>query len=388
MVQSLSTLHVALMFTMMQSAVALEIKGLGWPTRSIKGRSGVVSFDGSLNTEAIKVDLFNTADSRFELIRSATAEKAEGTWIGTDQSQSTEATFVHSNGALTGSIVTPDAVYQIRTTDDGLTLVDETEAGQIKEESPCQVPPEELPGWTANHSEFTPMVTADEAAAPVINVMVFYTAESRTKVGYQGMKDLVKLAVTETNDIYNVSGSNVKIRLAGSTPLRAPKALSDAAYPDVLELLKALRNDPNVKRLRDQLKADLVTLISENGQACGVGYRPGRLPAPNAVFSVVSSGCATGYYSFGHELGHNMGFCHDRPTNPSCPGTDGYNVGYWPPSKKWRTMMSYSCAGGCGTRKKRLSTPNRKIGTEPTGTRFADNARALNEAGPIVAAYR
>ena len=58
------------------------------------------------------------------------------------------------------------------------------------------------------------------------------------------------------------------------------------------------------------------------------GNNPGF--APNA-FAVVDRTCATGYYSFGHEMGHNMGLNHARedyagrrpgPT-PTPSGTSG-----------------------------------------------------------------
>ncbi len=50
-------------------------------------------------------------------------------------------------------------------------------------------------------------------------------------------------------------------------------------------------------------------------RACGVAWlMSGNEPAfaPNA-YAVVDLTCATGYYSFGHELGHNMGLNHARP---------------------------------------------------------------------------
>jgi len=66
---------------------------------------------------------------------------------------------------------------------------------------------------------------------------------------------------------------------------------------------------------RAQSGADVVVLIEDAaGGNCGVSFLMGTLTtafAPDA-FSIVSRTCATGYYTFGHELGHVMGLAHDR----------------------------------------------------------------------------
>ena len=87
----------------------------------------------------------------------------------------------------------------------------------------------------------------------------------------------------------------------------------------------------DVHALRNAYKADLVSLITQTPGSpyCGIawlmaGNNPGF--APNA-FSVVERGCATGYYSFGHELGHNMGLNHARQ-DPTGTGAYPYSYGY------------------------------------------------------------
>ena len=87
-----------------------------------------------------------------------------------------------------------------------------------------------------------------------------------------------------------------------------------------------------VHALRDTYKADMVSLIGTGytGGACGIAYVGNATVgfAPNA-FSVVSLSCMTGYYSFGHELGHNMGLMHDRGTigcpTGACGGAHSYS---------------------------------------------------------------
>lgn len=62
----------------------------------------------------------------------------------------------------------------------------------------------------------------------------------------------------------------------------------------------------SVHSKRDEFGADLVVLIAGPSYGyCGQAYNsPG---SAKWAFSVVKYTCATGYYSFAHEMGHNMG---------------------------------------------------------------------------------
>ena len=59
----------------------------------------------------------------------------------------------------------------------------------------------------------------------------------------------------------------------------------------------------------------------------------------SSAFSVVERGCATGYYSFGHELGHNMGLNHAREDSV---GTGAYSYSYGYKWTGYRTVMAYA----------------------------------------------
>jgi Metallo-peptidase family M12B Reprolysin-like len=63
------------------------------------------------------------------------------------------------------------------------------------------------------------------------------------------------------------------------------------------------------------------------------------------AFSVISYKCATGYYSYGHEIGHNFGMRHDRGAEGACT-TSGYNFGYRSPSATFRSILAYPCKVG------------------------------------------
>lgn len=70
----------------------------------------------------------------------------------------------------------------------------------------------------------------------------------------------------------------------------------------------------------------MVALIIDDPKYCGIAYTSTNI---DNMFSVTKWSCATGYYSFGHELGHNMVsaysclfdttwsfFSHSRPCLP------------------------------------------------------------------------
>ena len=94
--------------------------------------------------------------------------------------------------------------------------------------------------------------------------------------------------------------------------------------------------------------ADAVVLIVNDTAYCGMAYVMTSLSSSfeSAAFSVVSRICATGYYSFAHETGHNFGSVHDR-ANSSFAGVYDYSYGYQSPYGTFRTIMSYDCDGGC-----------------------------------------
>jgi len=78
--------------------------------------------------------------------------------------------------------------------------------------------------------------------------------------------------------------------------------------------------------LRNQYGADMVSVwISgpgAGGGVVGIGWIMNRASSnfQSAAYSVVELNFTNGpYYSFGHELGHNMGAAHDR-ANSSTAG--------------------------------------------------------------------
>lgn len=178
-----------------------------------------------------------------------------------------------------------------------------------------------------------------------------------------------------------------------------------------------LVRDANTKRLRDQLRADLVVMVIPTYQWCGVATPNGpnvSLADAKNPYAVVQVDCMNGQYSLQHELGHLLGMNHDRDgTSSSLP--DQCNYGYIcmrNGTASGRTVMAYysSCRhqggtdAGCNDRYPMYSTPDpiihrgRQADTvcgqpctsNSIGPEFgaANNYEQLREAARTVAQFR
>ena len=187
-------------------------------------------------------------------------------------------------------------------------------------------------------------------------------------------------AIDTTNTTYINSKIRQRVRLVNA---------SETAIAETGSLgteLPVVRSDATVAALRDQYKADLVAMISNSSDACGIGYLMGSANPLNG-FTVTSRTCAVGNLSFPHELGHNMASQHN-PENGSNP-TYPYGFGHYV-NGVFRTVMSYvdPCTSGC-TRRPYFSNPEVLFSGFPTGIDNArDNARSINNTADTIANYR
>jgi hypothetical protein len=199
----------------------------------------------------------------------------------------------------------------------------------------------------------------------------------------------VNLAISETNTGYQESGVNTQLYLAHA--YRHPTY--DESSRGFDGTLSDARNGviTNVHSNRSTYGADVVAVLIDDSQYCGLAYVG---PSKTLMYSVTAWNCATGYYSFGHEIGHNLGLLHDRGTQNSCNDSN-YNYGYRDPAGSFRTALAYSCrtgqcdniqANGC-TRINRYSNPNFQYNNKALGTSGEDNARKVNDVRKQVAKY-
>ncbi|MFN0120483.1 MAG: DUF4185 domain-containing protein, partial [Blastocatellia bacterium] len=296
-------------------------------------------------------------------------------------------------GQMSGAVTTPEVFYQIEPAGDGLHRIEQLDQSRFPVEAQPLVPETE-----PNTPESPAPVDApgDGDDGSVIDVMVVYTTTAREAAGGRdAIEALINRGVSETNTAYENSRVVQRLRLVhaaevdyaesqnGSTDLGRLRSTTDG-FMD------------NVHALRETYGADEVTLIVNAASGiCGIGYlMTQNTPtfAPSA-FNVVVRSCFAGNYSFGHELGHNMGLHHDRDNAGGGRGVYPFSYGYRQPEGKFRTVMAYpGCPAPC-PRILNFSNPDVSVEQAATGipggiAGEADNARTLNDTRISVAAFR
>lgn len=243
-------------------------------------------------------------------------------------------------------------------------------------------------GTDASHRVFGDSISGagNGSRNPIIDVMVVYTTAARNGAGgTNGINSLINLAFTESNDAYNNSDVNQRLNKAHSYELSGYNETGN--FSTELSRLRA-KNDGHMDGVhaeRDQYAADCVAMIVNGNQYCGIAYLMSNLSAgfESNAFSVTARTCATGYYSFSHELGHNMGSTHDRQNGSG--GCYNYSYGWRTSNNQFRTIMAYSP----GTRIKHFSNPNNNRNGMPLGQAgSAENYRSLNNTAQVVSDWR
>jgi hypothetical protein len=211
----------------------------------------------------------------------------------------------------------------------------------------------------------------------------------RALYGTEGDDALSIQVVAETNQAYSNSNMSTRLNLVGVyvtnygesgdmvTDLNRLSATSDGFMDDV-------------HFVRNAYGADVVSLIEDEPQYCGIAYRMVNLSNSFAsyAFSVVHHSCATGYYSFAHEVGHNQGAHHDLANAGGAATIYPYAHGYQDPNNRFRTIMAYDCPGGCPKIALFSRGDNPFLGI-PTGEpTYAANAVVIDQTASTVAAFR
>lgn len=294
--------------------------------------------------------------------------------------------LVFRQGILMGTVRSPGAFYRI-TYQDGEHLIQQLDESAFPPEL------EPIPARVSRDRNAQIQGSADDGSQ--IDVLVVYTAAAREAAGstQAAIETLIDTAVAETNAGYQNSGVSQRLNLVHSAEVDYNETGFD--WNTTLSQLRGTSDDvmDEVHTLRNTFCADEVVLLVGNTESCGIAYVMQSLSTSFAsnAFAMVSWYCATGYYSFAHEMGHNMGSAHDR-ANAGVTGVYNYSYGYQDPLQQFRTIMAYDCPLGC-PRLNYWSNPGISMYGRPMGVVYtdplaADNHMSLNNTAYTVSNFR
>ncbi len=328
--------------------------------------------------DAINFNLLPSQD--MEMSQSRVETRADNyTWFGSDPETQGSAVLVVQGDEMVGTIQSGDRLYRVRSLGDGMHAVVEVDPSQFPEDHP-QDEFDQLEGATPDN---LPGPEADlEDDCHNTDLVVAYTPAAKAQAGNIDL--LIQVAIDETNVSYANSSVSPRVRLAHQYETAYVESGNMVTDRNRFRIPGDGHMD-EIHGLRDDHGGDIAILITGNGGFCGIAAA--ILADTSTAFAVVGQNCATGYYSFAHEIGHLQGARHNTqadPTNTPFP----WGHGFFHPPGSWRTVMSYNCPGGC-TRQKQWSNPNVIFGGVATGTPNTNyNVRVLDDTACVMANFK
>merc|ERR1712142_476633 len=216
------------------------------------------------------------------------------------------------------------------------------------------------------------------------SIMIWYTPQFYDSFASEAdMNVFIDLIFEETNQGYINSKIPIRVSKLGVKP---HPTLVDISNPDQLV------DDFEASMPSSELLncADAAALLIHDFDSCGIANNIGTFSSCRS-FSVTKKSCATGYYSFGHELAHNFGALHNIERG-GYYGGDAYGYLIQPRGdfcySGYRTILGYSYCGH-ENRVNYYSNPDvifPKTGT-PTGIKDkSNNARVITANRFVIAA--
>ena len=311
-------------------------------------------------------------------------------WSGPIQGKYGWVQAVMMGGELTATVTIGETQYAIEPIGNGLHAVARLDPSGFPSEHTADNPSGALSASldraAGNLQASRAAGSLSAAAVTTINVMVVYTSSAASAAGNIASK--IQLAVDETNQSYANSGISISFNRVYTGQVTYSEA--GRTFSQHVSALQSTTDGvmDNVHTLRNTYAADLVMLVVNDTEACG--QAAAIKATATSAFAVADQSCITGYYSFGHELGHLQGARHDRFVDGST-SPYAYGHGFIPSTKNWRTIMAYG--NGCSncTRIQWWSNPLKtypSTGQVMGTTAYEDNARVLNGTAATVAAFR
>ena len=301
------------------------------------------------------------------------------------------------NALLTGYFAYKGSVFTVESLGGGVHAFAEMDRNKLPADHPQAASRDSAPVPSANKAE-APRAAPPEPTVPpfpdaerqaleakriTIDVMLLYTRKVASRY-VRDPADILALAIEETNETFGNSGlANISLRLVHAQLIEYD-ASGDDQFTHLYTMVDALGPFKDVKKLRNEKRADIVGLIIDNPNGCGLSTRV--RPDSDEAFFVVHHACATITLSIAHEIGHILGVRHDRFVDEN-NSPFAYGHGYVH-GTKWRDIMSYKeGCGGC-PRIPYWSNPRIKYEGEPIGSPANDAARVILELAERVSKFR
>ncbi len=365
--------------------------------------------------QTIRVAFFDDAPMLVLVTRTERVGRNGIAYIGTVPGIAlSSAVIVEENGVVSGNVNVLNQKYQIRNVGVAGHVMQEIDGRAFPLDhavSPAATTPSAKPGLPstpAGSKDRTPPIAAVNTAADdgsIIDVMVVYTTAARISQGSTAaMNSLVNLVITETNIAYANSGVKQRLRLVYAGEVN----YAEVDFATDLARLQGTSDGfmDDVHRLRDLYAADVVSLWGNYTVGCGLSnlMTNESLSFANQAFNVVDRNCATGNYSFAHELGHNMGLQHDiydgnssttvTPEGSVISTAINYAHSYVDMPNHFRTVMAISAQ--CDAQVPRIdcvripyfSNPSVNFSGAATGDARAQEFKALNDTRDTTANFR
>ncbi len=379
--------------------VATVANDFDLPPRARRGTGVNGDFNPvALDARDIRFSLADGRELRAVRTRAVKDSRRGQSWIGEFEGMPGSLVVItRYRGVVTGFLQHGADLFELLPGKHGRAMLYEVDPQQIPPNSqPLLAPVTSVAQGVSDLGAGQAVTTA--ASGIVQDLLVLYTPAAASSAGNEAtLQSQIVGAVEAANAAYASSQVGITLNLVGMaltpyqergdmtlslTSLAAPfDGVMDEAHP-----------------LRDQLGADLVALVSDDTNYCGISYLMTSVSASFApyAFGVTSRSCLSNH-TLAHEIGHNQGNQHDRDTVLASGGSAGaypYSFGYRSCGKGgFRTVMAYSCTGA--PRVNYFSNPNVLYQGKPTGISYeaspsgaAENARSMGNTAAVVASFR
>ena len=194
--------------------------------------------------------------------------------------------MVWNNAPLTGYFAYDGTIFSIENVGGGVNIFAEMGPRKISDHPTLASSRDNAissqsvtPRAARREPKIAPFANADrqalEAKTIAIDLMMLYTGNVARRY-VRDLDDLVALAVEQTNEILSNSGlGNVTLRLVHSQLIDYDGSKDDQ-FSHLYAMVDGLGAFTDVKRLRNEKRADIVGLIIDNPNGCGLSTRIGR----------------------------------------------------------------------------------------------------------------